>query len=646
VSSYDSKKVILYARVSTQEQADKGYSLAQQLEAVRICAVSQGYEVLEEVTDAGLSGATLERPGLNRVRELVEAGEVSAVLAQDRDRFAREPAYHYLLKKEFEEHGTKLRSLNDRGDDSPEGQFTDDVLDVMAKFERRKTAQRTTRGRLQRAKEGKVVPSASPPYGYAYNADRTNYVVEEARMALVRRIFDMMAKGFTMHGVQRTFEREGLLSPNGHKHWNTRFIRDLINNDVYRSHGPAEIEALVSEGRMGAEVAARLDDGQLYGIWYYGRLRVAQTPTSGRKRKYTQRDASEWVAVAIPDAGIPAEDIATAREAIKNNRPHSRAGDRYWELSGCVAYCACGRVLKAITRRKPKGDYNYYVCPNRRGSGRGDVCEHAKHHRAEPLEQKVRDYVSDLLRNPERLQDQIEATIERERELSREPGREAKKWREKIEQAERMRSAYQDQQAAGLMTLEELGEKLGQLDEVCETARLEIKAVTDCLERIEELERDKANVLQFYAGGMMRRGLEIHSPEERREIYRRLKLEAVVYETGDTEIVGSFDSDLLPVDENTVRKGADRWFEQGRHLLHEKLRRLRDGSGGGRFLPSSTHSEVWQGDDQEARCPECSGASSERSVDSTRRRWTLGSQTSRLEPPSSLTTASPPSLET
>src|SRR3954452_13869017 len=121
---HGSKRAILYARVSTDEQARSGYSLAQQLEALRDYAVHEGYEVMEEVTDPGQSGAPLERPGMDRVRDLVAAGGVSTVLAQDRDRFAREPAYHYLLKKEFEEHGTKLRSLNDRGDDSPEGQFT------------------------------------------------------------------------------------------------------------------------------------------------------------------------------------------------------------------------------------------------------------------------------------------------------------------------------------------------------------------------------------------------------------------------------------------------------------------------------------------------------------------------------------------
>jgi hypothetical protein len=91
--------------------------------------------VLEEVVDAGQSGASLERPGMDRVRDLVAAGNVYAVLAQDRDRIARESAYHYLLGKEFEEHGTKIRALNDRGDDSPEGELTDGILDQLANIQ-------------------------------------------------------------------------------------------------------------------------------------------------------------------------------------------------------------------------------------------------------------------------------------------------------------------------------------------------------------------------------------------------------------------------------------------------------------------------------------------------------------------------------
>jgi site-specific DNA recombinase len=148
------KRAILYARVSTDEQARSGYSLAQQLEALREYASREGYEVLEEVVDPGQSGASLERPGMDRVRDLVAGGDVSVVLAQDRDRFAREPAYHYLLRREFKEHGTKIRAMNDRGDDSPEGELTDGILDQLAKYERAKITERSRRGKLRKAREG------------------------------------------------------------------------------------------------------------------------------------------------------------------------------------------------------------------------------------------------------------------------------------------------------------------------------------------------------------------------------------------------------------------------------------------------------------------------------------------------------------
>ncbi|MCA1717290.1 MAG: recombinase family protein [Actinobacteria bacterium] len=68
------KRAILYARVSTEEQARSGYSLAQQMEALRQYAAREGYEVLEEVFDRGQSGVSLSRPGMDHVRDLVAAG--------------------------------------------------------------------------------------------------------------------------------------------------------------------------------------------------------------------------------------------------------------------------------------------------------------------------------------------------------------------------------------------------------------------------------------------------------------------------------------------------------------------------------------------------------------------------------------------
>jgi site-specific DNA recombinase len=179
-------RAILYARVSSKEQAEDGYSLQDQLRTLRQWAVSNGYQIVEEVEDCGYSGASLERPGLNRVRDLVAAGGIAVVVAQDRDRIARDPIITGWLQIQFEQHGTRLRALNDPEGDDATTRLTTGILDQIAQFERAMTTQRTRRGRLQRAREGKVIGSGSPPYGFRYNADRTNYEIDEATMVLRR----------------------------------------------------------------------------------------------------------------------------------------------------------------------------------------------------------------------------------------------------------------------------------------------------------------------------------------------------------------------------------------------------------------------------------------------------------------------------
>jgi DNA invertase Pin-like site-specific DNA recombinase len=240
---------IIYARVSTDEQARNGYSLAQQIEACRAWCEREGYEVLEVITDPGQSGASLERPGMDRVRDLVTAGGVSVVLAQDRDRFAREPAYHYLLRKEFEEHGTKLRALNDRSDDSPEGELTDGVLDQLAKYERAKFTERSRRGKLQKARQGKIIATMKPPYGFRYNEARDALVIHELERRVVERIFRLAAEGRGTKAIQtrlyRTFpDRQRAVAQAGPK-------KDGLERHLQAAH-------LRGDSGVGARAGGRL----------------------------------------------------------------------------------------------------------------------------------------------------------------------------------------------------------------------------------------------------------------------------------------------------------------------------------------------------------------------------------------------------
>src|SRR5688572_13233356 len=110
-NGHGAKRAILYARVSTDEQARSGYSLSQQVKALREYAARENYEILDEVTDPGQSSVTLERPGMDRVRDLVAAGGVSVVLAQDVDRISREPWHYEYLRSWIADYGTQLRTL-------------------------------------------------------------------------------------------------------------------------------------------------------------------------------------------------------------------------------------------------------------------------------------------------------------------------------------------------------------------------------------------------------------------------------------------------------------------------------------------------------------------------------------------------------
>ena len=526
-------RAVLYARVSTDEQARTGYSLAQQIEALRAYAAQEGYEVLEEVSDPGQSGASLERPGMDRVRDLVAAGSVSVVLAQERDRFAREPAYHYLLRREFEEHGCKIRALNDRSDDSPEGELTDGILDQLAKYERAKTAERTRRGKLRKAREGKVVAGRRPNYGFAFNAARDGYEVDENTMSVVRRIFHLAAiEGFAVHGIKRTLDREGVPTPSGREFWHWRAIQSFIMDDVYKPHTLEEIRELAS-----SEVAARLDPDKRYGVWWYNRQRVKWSQISEvglegrtyrRRGRYSVKDKSEWIAVPVPEAGIPREVVEAARQTVLNYRPTSKVAGRFWELSGSIMHCAlCGRVMNpqktSYTKRSgDKGHVYYYRCP--RAYGYDGECSHRKNHRADKLEPAVWDLVSDLLKDPGRLREGLERTIgEKRKEMRGDPEREAKAWLEKLAEADRKRSGFQDMAAEGLITFDELRAKLADLEETREFAQHQLEILEGRQSRMRELERNADALLKHYAG-MVPETLSELVPVERHHIYHIYKL--------------------------------------------------------------------------------------------------------------------------
>src|SRR5918998_1220825 len=172
--------------------------------------------------------------------------------------------------------------------------------------------------------------------------------------------------------------------------------------------------------------------------------------------------------------------------------------------------------------RKPDAWYFYYRCARQWHKG-NDACPHKKMYRADAMERRVWEFVSDLLTDSERLRTDLDAKV----------------WLEKLTQVDQERRSYQRLAAKGHMTDEELDEELAELAETRKIAERELEALRGRRERIEEMERDRDALLDNYAR-MAPEALNVLVPEERHQVYRILRLRAAIMMDGSVDVSGTF----------------------------------------------------------------------------------------------------------
>jgi site-specific DNA recombinase len=248
--------------------------------------------------------------------------------------------------------------------------------------------------------------------------------------------------------------------------WNEWQIRRMLLNDAYKPHTFEEIEALVTP-----EVVANLDPNKSYGIWWWGKERhrmrqISEWKSGGKVYKKVTRSVplpkEEWVAVPVPDAGVPEVWVEAAREALKKNERPSFSSGRFWELSGGIVRCGCCGWAMATTTVSSTG--LYYRCRKKSMYGK-DICAMTKYLRADLVEPLVWEGVSEILAEPDRLRRGLQKMLEREQETSAvDHEGEACVWREKLSEIGRKRANFQELAAEGLMTKEELRSKLDTLE--------------------------------------------------------------------------------------------------------------------------------------------------------------------------------------
>src|SRR5438309_10276252 len=186
----------LYARVSSEQQREEN-TIASQTASLIDFAKAHDLEVLKEwvFEDAGYSGATLERPGLERVRDLAAEGQIQVVLAYSPDRLSRKYAYQILLIEELARHGVETLFVKAPQGASPEDQLLVQFQGMIAEYERAQILERSRRGKRHRAHSGEVSVLSNAPYGYHYvrKTDETPaaFLVDEAEARVVRRVYEM-----------------------------------------------------------------------------------------------------------------------------------------------------------------------------------------------------------------------------------------------------------------------------------------------------------------------------------------------------------------------------------------------------------------------------------------------------------------------
>src|SRR5579859_7815300 len=236
----ETKMAAIYARVSSEQQREE-HTIASQTAALIEFAATHCVEVPKTwiFEDEGFSGATLERPGLERVRDLASEGQIQAVLVYSPDRLSRKYAYQVLLIEEFARHGVETLFLKGPQGTTAEDQLLVQFQGMIAEYERAQILERSRRGKRHRARTGEISVLSGAPYGYQYvrktDATPALYSVIEAEARIVRQVYDLYTvKGWSMGMIARWLNEQGVSARKPGARWERSMIWAMLRNPAYR----------------------------------------------------------------------------------------------------------------------------------------------------------------------------------------------------------------------------------------------------------------------------------------------------------------------------------------------------------------------------------------------------------------------------
>lgn len=343
-----SKRVVSYARVSTEDQAKHGYSLPSQTEACHKYAVERDWEVVAEISDDGVSGAAFVRPGLDRIRDMAQAGEIQGVVVYEIDRLSRKLAHQLIIEEELGKAGVSVHYVLGDYEDTDEGQLMKQIRGAIAEFERAKIQERMRRGRRASVKSGNVLVHGHPPYGYRLEKRDGNkrLVIDEQEARVVRLMFHWYLHGddegrqLTICGIANRLTQ--LEIP-------TRGDKDL---QVPKRRGV---------GKWCASTVSNILKRETYcGVWKYGKKKLIR---NGSSVKVVTNPPETWISLSVPNI-IDRETWEAAQVQSTRNKERASRNTKYQYLLSRRLICGrCGYKIHGRTRKVDDRKYQYYVCP-------------------------------------------------------------------------------------------------------------------------------------------------------------------------------------------------------------------------------------------------------------------------------------------
>ena len=501
-------RIGIYARVSTQRQAQAD-GLTQQLERLQAHALQLGWDVAAEhiFRDDGYSGASLTRPGLERLRDQVAMRQLDGILITAPDRLARNYVHQVLLLEEITATGCQVQFLDRPMNRDPHDQLLLQIRGAVAEYERSLIAERMRRGRLRKLQAGILLPWTKPPYGYCVDSDHprdpTGVHQDPVEAAAVAAMFVWYAdQGRSLYSLAKKLHQDGVAPPRVQGRWNVQTLRGILTNPVY----------------TGEVYAGRIQEACGTG--------AAATPRRVRPRE-------DWITVASIPAIVSQEQFERVQDKLAQNRQFARRNNtaHAYLLRALVSCGVCG--LSCQGRCLPSG-YSYYCCRGKLSglqSHRPTKCP-SRYIPVEQVDALVWQDLCRLLNEPEAIRFALERAhgghwLPQDLQARRQA---LQRGRASVQQQiERLTEAY----LASIVSLEEYRRRRHDLEQKAQSLAGQVEQLEAQVDRQAEIARLGLSLDEFCR--RVREGLDRATWEQKRQLIEWLVVRVIVTD-GEVEI--------------------------------------------------------------------------------------------------------------